>query len=100
MPERATLRTPQVNAHPQQLKAHNKEHLLDNSNVSIVRDPRVKTGDREGISACTGAKNGITERVGVWPWRNGHKEGRPPPGWEQCVEEEKDTFLSAEKKRV
>lgn len=98
MTERARLRTPQVNAYSQQLNAHNKGHLLDSPNISIVCVPRMKTGDRERLSACTGAKNGIIERVGVWPWRNGHKEGHPPPGWEQGVEEEKDTFLSAEKK--
>lgn len=51
--ERARLRTAQVNAHSQQLNAHNKGHLLDSTNVSIVCVfPRMKIGDTERGAFC------------------------------------------------
>lgn len=36
----------------------------------------------EMVFGFTEAKRWIIERVGVKPWRNGHKERRPPPGWD------------------
>lgn len=77
----------------------NNRHLLDH-HVSIVsclfaaalEEPSqsIERETERGASGWTGAKSWIIKRVGVWPWRNGHKERRPPSGWVQgCIVEEK-----------